>query len=180
MSFIFDFFPILAFFIFYKLYNIYIATAVTMAISCAQLAYVWFKHKKLDKTLLFTLVTILILGSATLILHDELFIKWKPTVLYWSLATFIVVRYILGYGSSLQAFLQDKILLDTNVWKNIDIAVATFLTLLGVLNLTIAYNFDTNTWVYFKLFGSLGLTLLFSIILSFYIAKNAIEIESNE
>lgn len=180
MNFIFDFFPILAFFLCYKIFDIYVATGVAIVISFLQLAYVWLKHKKIDKTLLLTLVTITILGSATLILHDELFIKWKPTVLYWCLSLVILFRYIFGYGSSLKSILADKIVLLDEIWLNIDIAVIIFLSALGALNILVAYNYDTNTWVYFKLFGTLGFTLIFSVFLSFYMAKNATEIESNE
>lgn len=180
MNFIFDFFPILAFFLCYKIFDIYVATGVAIVISFLQLAYVWFKHKKIDKTMLITLITITILGSATLIFHDELFIKWKPTVLYWSLSLVILYRYIFSYESSLKSILADKVILLDEVWSNIDKVVIAFLSALGALNLIIAYNYDTNTWVYFKLFGTLGLTLIFSVCLSFYMAKNATEIESNE
>ena len=130
--------------------------------------------------MLITLITVTLLGSATLILHDELFIKWKPTVLYWCLALVILFRYILGYGSSLKSVLADKIVLFDDAWFIIDRAVIIFLSALGALNILVAYNYDTNTWVYFKLFGTLGLTLVFSVFLSFYMAKNATEIESNE
>jgi intracellular septation protein len=180
MSFIFDFLPILAFFICYKFFDIYIATAVTIFMTLLQIVYVWFRYKKIDKTLLLTFVTVIILGGATLLFHNELFIKWKPTALYWAMSSFIILKHLFGYGSALKSFLQDKILLQDSIWYNVDAAVAIFLSLLGFVNIFIAYNYDTNTWVYFKLFGALGSTLVFSILLSFYIAKNAEEIESHE
>ncbi|MEE3002831.1 MAG: septation protein A [Pseudomonadota bacterium] len=180
MNLLFDFIPIALFFIFYKIYNIYVATIVAMIASLFQLCYVWLKQRKIEKTLLMTLVAILVLGSATLIFHNDVFIKWKPTVIYWFISFFILTKSFLGKGPTTKALLQDKILLDDKRWVIIDNLVIVFMAFLGALNITIAYNYSTNTWVYFKLFGALGLTLIFCVSMSFYIAKYAHEIESND
>ncbi|MBT4804209.1 MAG: septation protein A [Legionellales bacterium] len=180
MHFLFDFIPIALFFIFFKLYDIYVATAVAMLASTLQIAYMWYLTKKIDKTPCITLVTMLVLGGATLFFHNELFIKWKPTVIYWVISLFILGNRILTNTSSSHKLFKDKVLLDNRHWNTIDKFTAVFFAFMGFLNITIAYNYDTNTWVHFKLFGALGLMLLFCLAVSCYITKYAEEIESNE
>ena len=91
MKFLFDFFPIILFFAAFKLYGIYTATAVAIAATFGQIGGVWLRHRKVDTMLWVSLAIITLFGGATLFMHDETFIKWKPTVLYWLFAVVLAV-----------------------------------------------------------------------------------------
>lgn len=178
MHILFDFIPIALFFIFFKLYDIYVATAVAMLTTILQIAYMWFRNKQVEKAPIITLVVILILGGATLFFHNELFIKWKPTVIYWALSLIFIGSNILNKGSMSQRMLAEQISVSNDKWQIIDKMVVVFFLFLGSLNIYIAYSYNTEVWVNFKLFGTLAITLLFCVGISCYIAKNAQTIES--
>ena len=178
MHLIFEFLPIILFFVTYKLCDIFVATAVTMVATIAQILYLWFKDKKIEKGPIITLVAILILGGATLFFHDELFIKWKPTVVYWLLSAFIFINNLMQKGPTTKKLLGEKMTLPDHVWSTIDNITVYFFFFLGSLNIFVAYTYATEIWVNFKLFGALLLTVLFCVSISFYIAKNAETIES--
>ena len=177
MKLLFDFFPIVLFFVVYKLSDIYMATGVAMVASLFQVAFLWFKYKQIEKPALITLVSILVLGGATLLLHDEWFIKWKPTVLYWALAVAFLFTQFIGQKKPLiRRMLEKSLVLPSAVWSTLNLSWVIFFTLMGFANLFVIHHFDTETWVNFKLFGTLGLTLLFIVIQAIYMAKH-VEIE---
>jgi|TARA_B110000459_G_scaffold201014_1_gene250718 intracellular septation protein len=179
MHLLFEFLPIILFFVAYKVADIFIATAAAMAATIVQILYLWFKNKKIEKGPVITLVAILVLGGATLFFHDELFIKWKPTVVYWLLSAFIVVNKLMSNAQTTKKLLGEKMTLQNHVWTMIDNITVYFFLFLGALNLYIAYSYDTAVWVNFKLFGTLLLTVLFCVSVSYYIAKNAETIEAS-
>lgn len=168
---LFDFFPIILFFIAYKFFGIYVATAFAMATSLIQVAYFWFKHHRVEMMHILTLVIILILGGATLLLHDVMFIKWKPTVVYWIFTVIFLSTQLFSKKTLLESMMGSKIELPKPIWNKLNLSWAIFWALMGVANLYVVYNFSTNTWVNFKLFGTLGLTLIFVIGQSIYMAK---------
>lgn len=180
MHFLFDFVPVVTFFIVYKFSDIYTATAAAMCISIMQILYLWFTKKKLEKALCMTLGALLLFGSATLLLHDESFIKWKPTVIYAVISLFIIGKRYWSGQSATEQLMGEKVLLSASRWRMVDQITIIFFIAMAILNWWVAFTFDTPTWVHFKLFGVLGLTLLYCIGLSCYIAKHAEEIESNE
>ena len=171
MKLLFDFFPIILFFIAYKLFGIYVATAVAMLASFLQVAGFWFKHHRFESTHLITLVIILLLGSATIFLHDAMFIKWKPTVVYWIFALLFLGTQFIGNKTLIQRMIGGKITLPNFVWNRLNLLWGIFFAVMGVANLYVVYNFTTNAWVNFKLFGTLGLTIVFVVLQSFYIAR---------
>lgn len=177
MKLLFDFFPVLLFFIAYKFYGIYIATLTAMAASLAQVGFFWLKHRRFELTHVVTLLLILVLGSATLIFHNEMFIKWKPTAIYWVFAIMFGATQFLGNKPLIQRMMEGKIILPTNIWYKLNVSWATFFAFMGAVNLFIAYYFNTDTWVDFKLFGILGSTLVFGIAQSIYMAKYVKNIE---
>ena len=177
MQFLLDFIPIVLFFIVFHFYDIYFATAAAMLASILQVAYMWFRYHKVDKVPLFTMLIVLVMGSATLLFHNEWFIKWKPTVLYWLMSAFIIVRAMLGKQPISSKLLDGTVTLREQYGYTVDKMIYLFLIAMGVLNIWVAYTFSTDTWVYFKLFGALALTLLFAIGVSCYIAKHADSIE---
>lgn len=172
MKFLFDFLPILLFFIAFKLYDIYVATAVAMAVSIAQVGWSWTRHGKVDNMQWVTLGLIVVLGGLTLFLKDETFIKWKPTLVNWLFAAAFLGSQYIGSKSILQRMMAANITLPEPVWRRLNWLWVAFFSVLGAVNLYVAYNYDTATWVNFKLFGMMGLTILFVIAQGLYLSRH--------
>lgn len=171
MKILFDFLPILLFFIAFKFYGIYVATGVAIAASAAQVIGYWLKYRRVETMSLITLVLIAVLGGATLLLHNELFIKWKPTAINWAFAIVFWGSQYIGSKSLTQRMLDGNISLPTAVWQRLNLSWVGFFAVIGLLNLYVVYNFDTTTWVNFKLFGLMGLTVIFVIVQAIYMGK---------
>lgn len=182
MKFITDFFPILLFFIAYKWQGIYIATMVAMAASFIQVGLYWLKNRRFESSHLVTLIIIIIFGGATLYLQDETFIKWKPTVINWLFASALVLSHFIGETPLMKRLMGGSLTLADEIWARLNTLWVVFFVIQGALNLFVMYNFDTDTWVNFKLFGMLGMTLVFIIAQGFYLMKHVVEPEniSNE
>jgi len=169
MKMFFDFFPVLLFFITYKMYDIYTATAV-LIVACAIQT---FGHRiikgRFENSHLITLILVALFGGLTLVLQDEVFIKWKPTVINWLFAIVFIGSQYIGKKSVIERMMGANIVLPSTVWTKLNLAWALFFTVLGALNLYVAFSFDTDTWVNFKLFGLMGLTFIFIIAQSFYL-----------
>ena len=155
---------------------ILLATVVVIAATVAQIIWVRLRHGKVDKMLWLSLVLVVVFGSMTLIFQDESFIKWKPTILYWAFTGSMLFSAIVLKKNAIKAMLGEQLTLPEAVWDKVNLAWAAFFALMGVLNLLIAFNFSTDTWVNFKLFGGMGLMLLFVIgqglLLSKYIEED--------
>jgi intracellular septation protein len=171
MKFLFDLFPVILFFVAYKFFGIFSATAVAIGATFGQIGWVWFRHRKVDGMLWVSLAIVTVFGGATLLLHDPTFIKWKPTVLYWLFATVLLGGNALFGKNLIQAMMQKQVTLPPRVWRNLNLAWALFFVLVGVANLYVAFNFSENTWVNFKLFGILGLMILFIVLQGLMLAK---------
>ncbi len=172
MKFLFDFFPIALFFIAFKMGDIYLATITAIVASVIQVLWSRYKTGRFEKLPLITLVTIVILGGATLFFKNELFIKWKPTALYWVLALALFISQFIGRKPLMQRLLEQNIELPIKIWHQLNLSWALFFAAMGIANLYVVYHFDTDTWVNFKLFGTLGLTLVFIVLQGFYMAKH--------
>lgn len=175
----YDSLAIIVFFILYYVFNIYIATLGAMITSLGQVTLVLFKRKRPDTTQLVSLIAIFLLGGATLIFKNEMFIKWKPTAVYWALAIAFLGSQFIGKKSFIKRMLENTIELPAPIWPILNMSWAAFFFSMGILNLLIVYNFSTQIWVNFKLFGVLGLTLVFVIVqgvcLSRYILKPKVQ-----
>lgn len=171
MKLLFDFFPIVLFFLGYKFYGIYVATTVMIIASLLQTGAFWFKHRRFELTHVVTLVLVIMLGAATLLFHNELFIKWKPTAIYWVFALLFLGSQVIGSKPLLERLMGSKITLPKSVWYRLNLSWVIFFVLMGGINLYVAYKFNTDIWVNFKLFGALGGTLIFGILQSLYMAK---------
>lgn len=171
MKLLFDFFPIFLFFIVYKVSDIYAATLAAIIATAVQVAVTWFKTRKVEPMHLVSLAIIVIFGGATLFLKDELFIKWKPTVLNWLFGIAFLASQLFGKRTLIERMLGSQIELPEPVWRRLNLSWAFFFIVLGGVNLFVLYNFTTETWVNFKLFGLLGLTFLFVILQSVYLAR---------
>jgi len=178
MKFLFDLFPVILFFIAFKLQGIYVATAVAIAASFGQIGWLWLRGRKIDTMLWVSLGIIVVFGSATLLLHDETFIKWKPTVLYWLFASVLSASELIWRKNLIRKMLGEKIQLPEAAWRKLNFSWVGFFACMGGLNLYVAFNFATDTWVNFKLFGGMGLMLAFVIGQSVYLARHMEQKES--
>jgi intracellular septation protein len=171
MKFLFDLFPVILFFVAFKIFDIYIATGVVIAATLAQIGWVWHRHGKVDTMLWVSLGLVVVFGGATLILHDETFIKWKPTILYWLFAVTLFCSAQFFGKNLIRAMLDKQMELPDALWPRLNYAWMSFFAVMGVLNLWVAFNYSTDTWVSFKLFGGMGLMIVFIVLQGVLLAK---------
>jgi intracellular septation protein len=192
---LFDFFPILLFFIVFKFYPdwvavdsqfcipglcfpggnsgaIYAATLAAIVASVVQLAWSWSQTHKIENMHLITLVLLVVLGGATIIFQDEVFIKWKPTVVNWLFGAVFLGSQFIGKKPLVQRMMESAVkLTDERVWVRLNLLWVAFFVVVGFINIYVAYSFSLDFWVNFKLFGLMGLTILFVIAQAFYVAR---------
>ncbi len=210
MKLLFDFFPILLFFLAYKLYGIYVATGVAMGASLLQVGVHWHRHRRFEKMHLITLALILVLGGATLLFENKTFIMWKPTAVNWAFALAFLASHFIGQRTLVERMMGHAIAVPPTVWKRLNFSWVVFFVLMGLANLYVAgfyfeaeralftaagtaLDVDTclgnqqgellrlcqrahaaeESWVNFKLFGMLGLTILFILGQAVYLARHA-------
>jgi len=160
MKFLFDFFPVILFFIAFKFADIYVATGVAIAATVVQVVWLKLRRKRVEPMLWASLAIIAVFGGATLVLQDETFIKWKPTVLYWLFGA-VLAGAAAFRRNLIRAMLSEQIRLPEPVWARLNWSWIGFFAFMGALNLYVAYNYSTDHWVNFKLFGGMGLMLIF-------------------
>ena len=171
MKFLFDLFPVILFFVAFKFADIFVATGVAIAATVAQIGWVLLRGKKVTNMQWSSLAIIAVFGGATLLLRDETFIKWKPTVLYWSAG--LAFLGALAFGKNLiKAVMAEGLELPEPVWFKLCVAWGVFFLFKGALNLWVAFNFSTDTWVNFKLFGGMGLMFAFIVAQALWLSKH--------
>ena len=153
MRFLLDFFPILLFFAGYKLYDIYVATAVLMAATVVQTGLIYAIDRKLQTMHKATLVLVLLFGVLTLVLQDDRFIKWKPTVLYGGMALALAAALWGWRKNVLHMLLGSQLQLPTPVWHKLTVAWIGYFVFMAGINAYVAHTFSTEAWVNFKLWG---------------------------
>lgn len=188
MKLLFDLFPVILFFVAFKYSEkspelaaswvasllgsatvdikqapILLATIVVIAATVAQIIWVRLRHGKVDKMLWVSLALVSVFGSLTLIFQNEAFIKWKPTILYWVFAGSIAFSSFILKKNAIKAMLGEQLTLPESVWNRLSLSWVAFFLFMGCLNLFIAFNFTTDTWVNFKLFGGMGLLFVFIV-----------------
>jgi intracellular septation protein len=192
---LFDLFPIFLFFIAFKLAGsnpeqaaalaaslnypadpkqlpILMATAVAIIATIVQIAWVWLRHGKVDTMLWISLALVVVLGGATLWLHDPTFIKWKPTVLYWIFAVVLAGSHLLFKKNLIRTMMQQAQLeLPEALWTKLNYSWVVFFAVMGVVNLYVANHFSLAAWVNFKLFGFMGMMLAFMLLQGVVLAK---------
>jgi intracellular septation protein len=161
MKFLFDLFPVILFFIAFKVAGIYVATGVAIVATFVQIGWLKLRGRKVDAMLWISLAIIVVFGGATLVFHDETFIKWKPTVLYWLFAAVLSGGVLFFRRNLLRMLIGDKLEMPDEAWNKLNWSWVGFFASMGVANLYVAYNFSTDAWVNFKLFGGMGLMFLF-------------------
>src|SRR5262245_12513840 len=176
MKFLFDLLPVVLFVTTYMLTeSIYVATAVIIPATIAQVIYARVRYGKVDRMLWISLILIVVLGGLTLALQDKRFIMWKPTVLYWLFALVLGVTPLVSRNNLIRSFLGKEISLPDRVWSWLNLSWVAFFALLGALNLYVAFNYSEALWVQFKLWGGLGLMLLFIVAQAVFLARYAHE-----
>lgn len=173
MKFLFDIFPVILFFAAFKLGDIFIATGVAIAATFAQIAWLMLRGRKVDTMLWVSLAIIVVTGGLTLIFHDETFIKWKPTVLYWAFASVLAGSVLFFRKNLIRSLLAEQIDAPDFVWSRLNWSWVGFFVFMGFANLAVAFalNLSTETWVNFKLFGGIGLMLVFAVAQGLVLSK---------
>lgn len=171
MKFLADFFPIALFFVTFKLAGIYVATGVAIAATLLQIGWLYFRNGKVEPMQWISLVIIVLFGGATLVFHDDTFIKWKPTVLYWLMGSALILGQVVMKRNFLQSLMGAQIELPEPIWLRLLWAWGGFFALMGAVNLWVAFNFDLDTWVNYKLFGGMGLMLVFVVAQAIYLSR---------
>ena len=173
MAFLFDFFPILLFFLAYQWKGIFFATGVIIVATAVQVAVQWFRTRTVKPMHLITAVLVFVFGGLTLAIGDEEWIKWKVTVLYWLFAAgFLVAALIPPRKTLVERLLGKEITLPAFVWRRLNVLWIAFFALLGALNLYVMLRFDTDTWVNFKFYGVIGMTLAFVVVQAIYLSRH--------
>jgi intracellular septation protein len=164
MKLLVDFFPVIAFFIAYKLYGIYVATGVLIIAFLMQFLADWHKNKRISNMHLTSLILVVVFGGITLVLRDEKFIQWKPTVVNWLFAGAFLFSQLFTSKTIIQRLMEKTVKLPADFWKQLNWMWIGFFLFSGIANIYVVYNFDEDTWVNFKLFGMMGLTLVFILL----------------
>lgn len=175
-----DYLPILFFFGAYFYEDIYFATAVLMVVMPIILVIQWLMTRKLNKIYAASTVLVLVLGTATLLLRNPLFLYWKPTVLNWAIAAAFLGSQFIGNKPFVQRMLESAAQLEPYQWRRLNNIWVAFFAVVGCVNLYVAYTFSEPTWVKFKLFGMLGLTLVFVVIQTIWLSMAMSKNEASE
>lgn len=175
MKLLFDLIPVILFFLGFKLYGIFTATAIAIAATFGLIIYSKIRHGSVDKMLLVNGAIISVLGGITLLLHDQTFIMWKPTVLYWVGAAVLLFGKLFFKKNFIQQMMGKMIAAPERIWAKLNLAWVVFLIALGFLNLYVAFHYNLNTWVNFKLFGVTSMMFIFVIGQTIALRKYLIE-----
>ncbi|HEV7856458.1 MAG TPA: septation protein A [Herminiimonas sp.] len=151
---------------------ILLATAIAIIATFVQIGYLLVRGKKVDTTLWISLVIIGIFGGATIYFHNENFIKWKPTVLYWCFAAVLLFSQMFLKKNLIRAMMEKQMSLPDGIWQRVNLAWVAFFVTMGLLNLYVAFNFSLASWVNFKLFGGTGLMFIFIVAQSLILSKH--------
>jgi intracellular septation protein len=166
-----EFIPIILFFIAYKFYDIYIATAVVIVATIIQVGITWFKYKKVETMQWVTLGLILVMGGATIYLQNEQFIKWKLTIIEWLFGLAFIGSQFFGKKLLVERMMGASLELPAAIWKKLNWIWATFFISVGFINIYVMQNYNTDDWVTFKTFGVPGLMIVFIVLQMVFIYK---------
>ena len=172
-----EFIPIILFFITYKFYDIYIATGVVIVATIIQVAFAWFKYKKVETMQWVTLGLIVVMGGATIYLQDEQFIKWKLTIIEWLFGIGFLGSQFFAKKTFVERMMGASIELPAKIWKILNLLWATFFISVGFINIYVMQHYNTDDWVTFKTFGVPGLMIVFIFIQMIFIYKHMPETE---
>lgn len=179
MKVILDFFPILVFFVLYKIFDIYVATAGLMAASLLQIIFLKIRYGKVELMYKISLVLILVLGAVTLLMHNVIFLKWKITVLNWLLGIVFLGSQVFTEKSLIERMMAHQVSLPKFIWSRLNLMWGIYFIIVGAINLYVMYHYSTADWVNFKLFGMLILTVIFMLVQSAYLMYAVSKVSKN-
>lgn len=188
MKFLFDFFPVIVFYIAYtvskhftgEVEGMVIATALLIAATCGQVAITWLKKRKVEKMHIVVLVLAIVFGGATIYFHEPAYLVWKVTLGNWLFALAFLASHFIGDTPIVKRMMQHAVELPETIWNRLSYMWVLFFAVVGGINLLVAYHVSFDTWVQFKLFGMFGLTFAFVIIQSIYLARHVREKPAEE
>lgn len=167
-----DFLPLIVFFAFYKLYDIYVASGALIVATALALVFTWLKYRKVEKMTLITFAMVAVFGTLTLVFHNDLFIKWKVTAIYTLFALALLISQLVLKKPLIQRMLGKELTLPDRVWNHLNIAWALFFLACGLANIYVAFWLPQDVWVNFKVFGLTVLTLAFTLLSGIYIYRH--------
>lgn len=150
---------------------ILLSTAVAIIASLGQIAWLLLRRRKVDAMLWVSLAIIVVFGGATIYFRDDTFIKWKPTILYWCFGLALLVSQLVMKKNLIRVMMEKQVSLPEPIWPRLNLAWIAFFAVMGALNLYIAFHYPLDTWVNFKMFGSMGLMFAFIIGQSLFLSK---------
>jgi len=182
MKFLFDFFPLIAFYAAYKIYDndIFIATGAIMVATTIQITYNWLKHNKIEKIHVITLVLVTVFGGATILLQDPVFIKWKVSIVNWLFGLVFLGSQFMGDKTIVERMMANAITVTRPVWIKLNLSWAMFFFSMGFLNWYVFVNYSESAWVDFKVYGMLGLTFAFVVLQGIYLSRHIQEEPAKE
>lgn len=151
---------------------ILLATAIAILSTFVKIGYLLVRGRKVDNMLWISLAIITVFGGATIYFHNETFIKWKSTMLYWCFAAVLLFSQMFFNCNLVRAMLEKQMALPESLWRRVNLSWVAFFLTMGLLNLFVAYSFSTAAWVNFKLFGGMGLMFLFIVVQSLVLSKH--------
>lgn len=180
MKILFDFFPVIIFYLAYtiskkfvgEVNGMVIATALLIAATCVQVAVNWFRQRKVEKMHIVVLVLAIVFGGATIYFHEPAYLVWKVTLGNWLFAVAFLASHFIGESPIVKRMMQHAVELPEQIWNRLSYMWILFFVSVGTINLIVAQHVSFDTWVQFKLFGMLGLTIAFVIIQSIYLARH--------
>jgi len=174
MQVFYEIFPIILFFIAFKIYGIYVATVVGIVTTFLQAIFNRLFFKKWDRKQIITFLVFAIFGGMTLYFHNPIFVKWKPTIVFWIFGLVILGSQLTNktlMQRMMENVVTEKLSVPLHAWKRLNITWAIFFLVLGTINLYIAYNYSNDAWVNFKFYGISGSLLLFSVLQALYLIR---------
>ena len=167
LNLLYDFVPVLLFFMAFKFYGIYVATVVGIVATAIQVLITTIWKKKLDRKQLITLLVFVLFGGMTLYFHNPIFVKWKPSIIFWIFGLIFLLSHFIGKKVIIQRIMENMLedkKLPSSIWQRMNLSWSLFFLILGTLNIYIAYHFSTDAWVNFKFYGILGAMIVFSVL----------------
>jgi intracellular septation protein len=174
---LFEFIPLLLFFVAYKYYDIYVATGVIIVATTIQVSYTWLRYRKVETMQWITLGLIIVMGGATILLHNEQFIKWKLSIVEWLFGLAFLGSQFIGKKPFVERMMSKTLTLPAPIWRRLNLMWAAFFIGVGCLNVFVIYHFNTDDWVTFKTFIVPGLMVLFILVQLVFLYKHIPETE---
>lgn len=172
MQLLFDFIPLIAFFVAYRLFDLYVATATLMVAMVLVVAYQWLRHRKVSNILVASTVLVLVFGGITLALRNPVFIQWKVTVVNWTVAVAFLASQLFSAQTLTQRTMGHALELAPAQWRYLNTSWVVTFAAIGAINLFVMYNYDQATWVTFKVWGQMGLLLVTVVLQAIWISRH--------